>query len=100
MTNNKQQMVVEWLIDRLEEKGEAWETPSIRNIQFNIDTGDYLGLKTEAKEMEKERMKKIWDEGVISATYGKPINFEQYYSENYETKTHIHTRPDQKHHDS
>jgi len=28
------------------------ETPSIRNIQLNIDTSDYMELKVQAKEME------------------------------------------------
>jgi hypothetical protein len=55
MTNNKQQSAVEWFIEQLEEKGDLRETPSIRNIQLNIDTSDYMELKQQAKEMEKER---------------------------------------------
>ena len=54
MINKK--TAVEWLVEQLEEKGDARETPSIRNIQFNIDTNDYLELKRQAKEMEKEQM--------------------------------------------
>ena len=56
MTNNKQQTAVEWFIEQLEYKGDLRETPSIRNIQLNIDTSDYMELKVQAKEMEKERM--------------------------------------------
>ena len=56
MTNNKQQTAVEWFIEELEYKGDLRETPSIRNIQLNIDTSDYMELKVQAKEMEKERM--------------------------------------------
>jgi len=56
MTNNKQQTAVEWFIEQLEYKGDLRDTPSIRNIQLNIDTSDYMELKVQAKEMEKERM--------------------------------------------
>jgi len=52
MTNNKQQTALEWFIEELEYKGDLRETPSIRNIQFNIDTSDYMELKVKAKEME------------------------------------------------
>jgi len=52
MTNNKQQTAIEWFIEELEEKGDLRETPSIRNIQLNIDTSDYMELKVQAKEME------------------------------------------------
>jgi hypothetical protein len=52
MTNNKQQTPLEWFIEQLEEKGDLRETPSIRNIQLNIDTSDYMELKVQAKEME------------------------------------------------
>jgi len=56
MTNNKQQTAVEWFIEELEYKGDLRETPSIRNIQLNIDTSDYMELKVQAKEMEKEQI--------------------------------------------
>jgi len=57
MTNNKQQTSVEWFIEELEYKGDLRETPSIRNIQLNIDTSDYMELKVQAKEMEKEQIR-------------------------------------------
>lgn len=53
MSNNKQSSV-DWFISQLEEKGDAWETPSIRNIQFNLDVSEYLALKQQAKAMHKE----------------------------------------------
>lgn len=72
------QTAVEWLIEQLEEKGELRETASINNIQLNIDTSDYLDLKRQAKEMEKEQkgysyedMEKCWD---ASKRFGKPIS--------------------------
>jgi hypothetical protein len=76
MTNNKQQTAVEWL--EMEIK------------KFNtVITREYmLSLCQQAKKMEKEQIKKVWDDGVISATYGKPITFEQYYEQTY-GKNHI-----------
>jgi hypothetical protein len=56
MKNDKQETPMEWFIEQLEEKGDLRETPSIRNIQLNIDTSDYMELKQQAKEMEKEKM--------------------------------------------
>jgi hypothetical protein len=55
MEKDKQQTPLEWFIEQIEEKGDLRETPSIRNIQLNIDTSDYMELKQKAKEMEKER---------------------------------------------
>jgi hypothetical protein len=49
-------MSIEWLIDQLEQKGDMRETPSIRNLQLNIDTSDYLELKRQAKEMHKQEI--------------------------------------------
>lgn len=45
---------VEWFIEQLEQKGDAWENVSIRRVQISIDTSDYLELKRQAKQMEKE----------------------------------------------
>ena len=45
MTNETKQTPLEWFIEQLEEKGDLRETPSIRNIQLNIDTSDYMELK-------------------------------------------------------
>jgi len=63
MTNNKQQTAVEWFIEELEYKGDLRETPSIRNIQLNIDTSDYMELKVQAKEMEKEQKQISYADG-------------------------------------
>jgi hypothetical protein len=57
--NNKQQTAVGWFIEELEYKGDLRETPSIRNIQLNIDTSDYMELKQQAKAMHKEEMIKF-----------------------------------------
>ena len=89
MTNNKQQTALEWFIEQLEEKGDLRETPSIRNIQLNIDTSDYMELKQQAKEMEKERMINFTEDWYFN---GFPLEggggdveetIEQYYNETY-----------------
>jgi len=75
MTNNKQQTAVDILCGKL-----AMKLGIPQAITFYIDHQEEI---REAKEMEKERIKKVWDDGVISATYGKPITFEQYYEQTY-----------------
>ena len=57
MTNNKQQTAVEKFIEQLEEKGYAsQETEGVNQIHIVIDVNEYLTLKHQAKEMEKEQM--------------------------------------------
>jgi hypothetical protein len=63
MTNNKEKTAVEWLIEELEYKGYLRETPSIKNIQLNIDTSDYMELKQKAKEMEKGEIIQAYSNG-------------------------------------
>ena len=57
------QTAVEWFIEQLEQKGDAWENVSIRRVQISIDTSDYLELKRQAKQMEKEKQKYFFDCG-------------------------------------
>jgi hypothetical protein len=80
MKNNKQKTAVEWFIEELEYKGDLRETPSIRNIQLNIDTSDYMELKVQAKEIEKEQIQDAYKADMY------PIGddeAEQYYKETY-----------------
>lgn len=83
------QKAVEWLFEQLEEKGDLRETPSIRNIQLNIDTSEYLDLKRQAKEMEKEQHGKTWDCAIdnLDARGGNVVrawaDFDDYYNETY-----------------
>jgi hypothetical protein len=79
MKNDKQETPMEWFIEQLEEKGDLRETPSIRNIQLNIDTSDYMELKQQAKEMEKERMIKFCIDWFIS----REMNIREYYEQTY-----------------
>jgi hypothetical protein len=89
MTNNKQQTPLGWFIEQLEYKGDLRETPSIRNIQLNIDTSDYMELKVQAKEMEKEQHGKTWDNAMdnLDARGGNMVrawvDFDDYYNETY-----------------
>jgi hypothetical protein len=91
-TMNKQQTAVEWLIEQLEEKGELRETPSIRIVQLNIDTSDYLDLKRQAREMEKEQIMDAYSKGADDEynldwnplDRRDSIDCEQYYKETYE----------------
>jgi hypothetical protein len=86
MSNNKQQTAVELFIEQLEEKGDLRETPSIRNIQLNIDTSDYMELKQQAKEMHKQEMIEFANDLLAQNDInyiGVPNLAEQYYNETY-----------------
>ncbi len=64
MTNNKRQTSVEWLIEQLEEKGKAYEENQvIRTINICIDVSDYMELKVQAQEMEKQQIRKAYCDG-------------------------------------
>ncbi|MEI7584634.1 hypothetical protein [Runella sp.] len=86
MTNNKQQTAVEWFIEGLEEKGKAYEENQVvRTINICIDVSDYMELKVQAKEMEKEQQRKIYRPSIMQNADGKLFlkSFEQYYNETY-----------------
>jgi hypothetical protein len=69
MTNNKQETPLEWFIEELEEKGKAYEENQVvRTINICIDVSDYMELKVQAKEMEKQQ---------------KQISYADGYSEGY-----------------
>jgi hypothetical protein len=87
MSNEKQQTAVEMFIEQLEEKGYAsQETEGVNTINISIDVNDYLALKKQAKEMEKQQtldftrnaVRKILDEDRQN-----PFNLEQSYNETY-----------------
>jgi len=81
MTNNKQQTAVEWFIEELEYKGDLRETPSIRNIQLNIDTSDYMELKVQAKEMEIAGKEMSYDDGYAEG-YKRALELVEWYIKN------------------
>ena len=78
MSNNKQGSV-EWFIDQLEEKGDAWENVSIRRVNISIDVSEYMELKTKAKAMHKEEIKKSYTTGFGANLY----QAEHYYNETF-----------------
>jgi cysteinyl-tRNA synthetase len=61
MENESNKMTaVQRFIEQLEEKGVAYENVSFRKIQISIDVSDYLDLKRQAKQMEKQQHKNTW----------------------------------------
>lgn len=80
MSNNKQSSV-EWFIDQLEEKGDAWENVSIRRVQISIDVSEYMELKTKAKAMHKDEHRETWDECLLGSNPEK--TFEDHYNETF-----------------
>jgi hypothetical protein len=64
MSNNKQQTAVEWFIEELEEKGKAYEENQVvRTINICIDVSDYMELKVQAQEMEKQQKQISYADG-------------------------------------
>jgi len=71
------QTAVDWFIEQLEQKGDASENLYVRRVQISIDTSDYLKLKRQAKQMEKEQ--------IMDAHYAPKYGCfnEEYYKETY-----------------
>jgi hypothetical protein len=76
------QTAVQWFIEQLEQKGDASENVSIRRVQISIDVSDYLDLKRQAKEMEKEQQKYFFDCGRQYQLTGEGT-FNQVHDETY-----------------
>jgi hypothetical protein len=86
MTNNKQQTPLEWFIEELEEKGKAYEENQVvRTINICIDVSDYMELKVQAQEMERQRMIEFTNEWFEEYQCGLDNfkNPEKYYNETY-----------------
>jgi len=84
--SNKQQTAVEWLIQEIESKGDAWENASIKKIQISIDASEYAELKAQAKEMEKDKMENLWHAAISHGgckCYDEIMTFEHYYNETF-----------------
>jgi hypothetical protein len=60
---------VQWFIEQLEQKGDAWENVSIRRIQISVDVSDYLKLIRQAKQMEKEQNNRYYNSGKCMKIY-------------------------------
>jgi hypothetical protein len=84
--SNKQQTAVEWLIQEIESKGDAWENASIKKIQISIDASEYAELKAQAKELEKDKMENLWHAAISHGgckCYDEIMTFEHYYNETF-----------------
>ena len=53
----EEKTLVQLLFDELEQKGDAREQSSMRIVQLNIDTTEYLEIKRKFQQMEKEQQK-------------------------------------------
>ena len=77
---------IEWLIEQLEQKGDMRETPSIRNLQLNIDTSDYLELKRQAKEMHKQEVQNYGAKCCLMTKQKNKWTLEELYNETFVSK--------------
>jgi hypothetical protein len=78
--SDKKQTALQWFIEQIELKGDMRETPSISNVQLNFDTLNYIDLKRQALQMEREQIIDAYYEG---KEYGFKEQGEQYYNETY-----------------
>ena len=81
MSNNKQSSI-DLFIDQLEEKGNAYEeNEGGRTINISIDISDYMELKIQAKEMEKQQKQISYADG-YSEGYTRAWDLIKCYVEN------------------
>ena len=77
---------VELFIEQLEAQGESWENVSIGRIQISIKVEDYLKLKDQAKEMEKEQKIDMLHSIIHDAQMGEDVEDVEAWFEHYEKK--------------
>jgi hypothetical protein len=91
MSNNKQQTAVEWFFEELEEKGKAYEENQVvRTINICIDVSDYMELKVQAQEMEKQQKQISYADG-YSEGYKRGLEIIKWNIENQLKKTNENT---------
>jgi hypothetical protein len=91
-----QQTAIDEFIEQLEQKGGAWENANINRIQISIDVNEYLELKRQAKEIEKERIREAMcmqvkkytsayldEDGNPQLSYDIDDSFNAFYNETY-----------------
>ena len=83
MTNETKQTALELFIKQLEEIGDLRDCTSLGLIQLNIDKNEYLALKEQAKEMEKERMIDFARNYMLYIHKEGIITIETFYNETY-----------------
>jgi hypothetical protein len=83
MSNNKQQTELEWFIEQLEEKGKAYEENQVvRTINICIDVSDYMELKVQAQEMEKQQKQISYSDGYKEG-YKRALEVIEWYIKNH-----------------
>ena len=75
------QTAAEWLINQLEQKGNASVNASIGRMQISIKEEEYIDIIQQAKQMEKEQIKDAFDMGYSNYLFNG--GGEQYYNEIY-----------------
>ena len=88
-----EQTAVEQFIEQLEKQGESWENVSMGTINISIKVDDYLKLKTQAKEMEKQQIIDAYERKHndnsqlvrISLIHQTSVG-EQYYNETFKSE--------------
>lgn len=80
----KEKTAVDWLIEELESKGDAWENASIRKLNISIDVSDYLEIKRRARVMQREQLAAAWVDGhEWEMRVDEPDNASGYFTEKY-----------------
>jgi hypothetical protein len=74
---------VDWLIDQLMEKGDAWTNVSISKIQISINDDEFTKILEQAKEMDKQQKIDAWEDGHDSFSSFSTRNAEQYHKETF-----------------
>lgn len=74
------QTAVEWLDEQLQEAVIS-QDQVLRSMVIQISYEDYMSLKNQAKQMEKEQIEDAWDLSRRDIDY--PADGEQYYNETY-----------------
>jgi hypothetical protein len=83
MSNNKQLTAVDLFIEELEEKGKAYEENQVvRTINICIDVSDYMELKVQAQEMEKQQKQISYADG-YSEGYKRAHELMEWCMKNY-----------------
>jgi len=84
MTNNKQQTAVEWQFEQLFNSFEKFNNGE---YTFNEYLSRNLGIREQAKEMEKERIETAYNKGTVHGIdypeSALPLTGEQYYKQTY-----------------
>ena len=77
------QTALEKFIAQLEKQGDSWENASTETINISIKIDNYLKLKEQAKEMEKQQIIDAW---IVTENELQRMAAEQYYNETFKSE--------------